>query len=250
MVTSSSSSDQHDHGVPEVYVGVSASSEEALLHFDAAFDPFEPDQRLLGGTPARTLAQSMMDLVESLKRIDIDRVSRRQSWWHRFTGADLEARLELEVAAHCLAGDMHATTVAAATAREARDAMKADIPKLDAAQRSHERLGEATAAILQGADTASPVVARLQRRLGNLEALTASNKLVRAQMQLAIEHLDGLLDRFADIEQLLFPVWQRHALAVSQGAGPAEETPRLVQQLQSVHARFTQALISTRTVTP
>lgn len=225
-----------------LYVGCEPTSEQALARFDATFDGFEPDQALLGGTPARDLSESMTALVLSLRRVDIDRVNRCQGWWHRFTGADLEARLELEVAAHCLGGDMREASVRAATARRARDAMRADLPRLDAAQLAHGSLADATAAFLGRAPAADPVVARLQRRLGNLEALGASNRLVRAQMQLAIDHLDGLLDRFADIEQLLFPLWQRHALAVSQSAGPAEGAAATAGQFASIHRRLTGAL--------
>ncbi len=184
----------------------------------------------------------MAALVVSLRRVNVDRVNRRQSWWHRFTGADLEARLELEVAAHCLGGDMRRASARAATARRARDAMRADLPRLDAAQRAHESLSDATAAFLRGAPANDPVVARLQRRLGNLEALQASNRLVRAQMELAVDHLGGLLDRFADIEQLLFPLWQRHALAVAQSAGPTDDIGETAGQFRSIHDRLTGAL--------
>lgn len=224
------------------YAGCEPTSRDALARFDAAFDGFEPDQSLLGGTPARDLSESMNALVVSLRRVDVDRVNRRQGWWHRFTGADLEARLELEVAAHCLGGDMRRASAKAAAARRVRGAMRADLPRLDAAQRVHEALSDATAAFLQDAPASDTVVTRLQRRLGNLEALQASNRLVRAQMELAVDHLDGLLDRFADIEQLLFPLWQRHALAVAQSAGPADDVGVTATQFQSIHDRLTGAL--------
>lgn len=224
------------------YAGCEPTSQDALARFDEAFDGFEPDQSLLGGTPARDLSESMTALVVSLRRVDIDRVNRRQGWWHRFTGADIEARLELEVAAHCLGGDMRNASPPAAAARRARDAMRADLPRLDAAQRAHESLSDATSLFLQGTPASNPVVARLQRRLGNLEALQASNRLVGAQMELAVDHLDGLLDRFADIEQLLFPLWQRHALAVAQSAGPADDVGATATQFRSIHERLTGAL--------
>ena len=232
--------------IAPLFAGLSTVSEEALTRFDAAHDPFKPDQSLLSGTPARSLAQALTDMVDMLKRIDIDRVARRQSWWHRFTGADLEARLELELAAHCLGDAMKKAVIEAAGARRAQGAMRADLPRLDAAQLSHQALIDATYALLRGADSADPVVARLQRRLGNLEALHASNRLTRAQMLLAIDHLSGLLDRFTDIEQLLFPVWQQHALAVAQGAVAGDDASSLMSQLRSVHTRFQVSPLSPR----
>ncbi|MDB5705339.1 MAG: hypothetical protein JWN66_2455 [Sphingomonas bacterium] len=233
--------------MPALFAGLTPDSEEALARFDAAHDPFEPDQSLLAGTPARSLAQAMTELVDMLKRIDIDRVARRQGWWNRFTGADLEARIELEVAAHSLGDAMRRTAAEAAAARRAQAAMRADLPRLDAAQVAHQALADSAAVFLRGSDPADPVVARLHRRLGNLEALHASNRLTRAQMTLAIDHLSGLLDRFTDIEQLLFPVWQHHALAVAQGTAGTDHGSGVLAQLQNIHARFEGALVSRMT---
>jgi hypothetical protein len=232
-----------------IYDGVTAGSAAALDRFDAAFDAFAPDTALLTGTPARSLAGELHALILALQRIDIDRVVRQQNWWHRFTGADLEARIRLEVAAGRLSADMRRTGAAAMAARHARDAMVRDLPRIDAAQDAHEDLADATTAVLAGSDIADPAVARLHRRLGNLEALHASNRLARAQMVLAIDHLSDLIDRFVDIEQLLFPVWQRHALAVAQSAAPARDTPDLIARLHAAHRHLADALSLQRTPT-
>lgn len=230
-----------------LFAGTSPGSEEALVRFDSAHVPFEPDQSLLSGTPARSLAEAMTEMVETLKRIDIDRVARRQGWWSRFTGADLEARIELEVAAHSLGATMRRVTKEATGARRAQAAMRADLPRLDAAHEAQQALADATSDFLRGAAADDPVVARLHRRLGNLEALHASNRLTRAQMVMAIDHLSGLLDRFTDIEQLLFPVWQHHALAVAQGTAGSEDPSGLLSQLRTIHARFEGAMAPRRT---
>jgi hypothetical protein len=234
-----------DRSAPEaeaLFAGLGPTDEEALARFDAALSRFDPDQSLLSGSPARSLTAAMADLVQALTRIDLERVNNRQSWWHRFTGADLEARLELEVAVRCIAGDMQRLAEAAAAAHRAASAMHADLGRLDGAQAGHEALIAATSALLRGADPADPVAARLQRRLGNLEALYASNRLARAQMMLATDHLRGLLDRYRDIEQLLFPLWQQHALAVAQSAVPTSAGLSGIDQLRNVHTRFATAL--------
>ncbi len=201
--------------------------------------PARAGSGLLAGTPARSLAQAMTDMVEMLKRIDIDRVARRQGWWSRFTGADLEARVELEVAAHSLSEAMRQTAAAAGAARRAQAAMRADLPRASTRHRSRIRHWPTIPPISCAAATPPiPWWARLHRRLGNLEALHASNRLTRAQMALAIDHLSGLLDRFTDIEQLLFPVWRQHALAVAQGSAGAAPESGTLSQFQSIHARF------------
>jgi hypothetical protein len=233
----------------DLYAGLAPNQEAALNRFDAALARFGPDESLLSGSPARTLTTAMADLVLALTRIDLERVHSRESWWHRFTGADLEAKLELEVAVRCIGGDMQRLAQAAGAAQRASAAMQDDMVRLDAAQADHDRLIDATRAFLKGADGADETVARLQRRLGNLEALHASNRLARAQMVLAVGHLSGLLDRYRDIEQLLFPLWQQHALAVAQSAAPLRGGSGL-DQLRSIHQRFTTALAPVREVTP
>jgi len=233
----------------DLYAGLAPTQEAALDRFDAALARFGPDESLLSGSPARTLTSAMADLVQALTRIDLERVHKNDGWWHRFTGADLEARLELEVAVRCIGGDMQRLAEAAGAARRASAAMQDDLVRLDAAQAGHDRLIESTRRFLKGADPAQEGVARLQRRLGNLEALHASNRLARAQMVLATGHLAGLLDRYRDIEQLLFPLWQQHALAVAQSAVPAREESGF-DQLRNIHQRLTTALAPARETIP
>jgi hypothetical protein len=225
-------------------------AEAALERFDSAFCAFEPDPALLNGTPARTLVEAMKGLVAALTHIDVERVRRRQGWWHVFSGADLEARLELEVAVHGLRRDRLGLAQAAAAAERAARAMRSDLPRLDSTQAAHGALAGATRAWLAEAGSLEGAAGRLQRRLGNLEALHASNRLARAQMALAIEHLEGLLDRYRDIEQLLFPLWQQHALAVAQSSGPAAKGAGAFDQLRSVHHRLSQALANPQEAMP
>jgi hypothetical protein len=235
--------------VADPYVGLAPTQEAALDRFDSALAKFAPDESLLSESPARTLVSAMADLVQALTRIDLERVRSRDDWWHRFTGADLEARLELEVAVQCIGGDMQRLGEAAGAAMRASAAMRDDLVRLDAAQANHDRLIDSTRHFLKGADSSQEVVARLQRRLGNLEALHASNRLARAQMQLAVGHLAGLLDRYRDIEQLLFPLWQQHALAVAQSAVSTGGESGF-DQLRSIHRRFTTALAPAREAIP
>jgi hypothetical protein len=226
-------------GTTDPFDGITPASDAALAAFDQAFQPFEPDQSLLAGTPARTLTEAMTDFVSAITRLDIDRVVRRSGWWSRFTGADLEVRLELEVAARRFSGDMDRLGRAAIDAHNARAAMKADIERLAEIVPTHEALAERTVRFLRHADSKLPTVARLQRRLANLETVIVSNRLVVAQMAIAIDHLSGLLDRYADIEKRLFPIWRHHALAVAQSAGGAPDA-KSVQELRAVRKSLAQ----------
>ncbi|NOT39384.1 MAG: hypothetical protein HOP13_02720 [Alphaproteobacteria bacterium] len=217
------------------YDGLTPEGEAAIAAFDRAFQPFDPDQSLLTGTPARSLSESMDALVVAMTHLDIDRVARRNGWWHRFTGADLEVRLELEVAAHRFDADMARLAQAAADGRRALNGMKGDIERLAAIAPAHEALAEQTIRFLRGANAQVPNVARLQRRAANLETVIASNRLASAQMAIATDCLSGLLDRYNDIEKRLFPVWRHHALAVAQSVGNADDS---LEQIRTIRKRL------------
>jgi hypothetical protein len=212
-----------------LYAGVDAGHEDAIARFDQAMARFAPDESLLSGSPTRSLTAAMAKVVEALTRLDPQRLERKQGWWHRFTGADLVARIELEVGVRTISADMRELAQAVTVAGRALATLGDDIVRLDETQDGHVELIALTRALLEGSDAAHPVTARLHRRLGNLEALHASNRLARAQMALAIDHLSGLIDRYRDIEQLLYPVWQHYALALAQGAAatPGGDLARL-----------------------
>jgi hypothetical protein len=225
------------HTAKDPFQGLTPADEAALAAFDRAFQPFDPDQSLLAGTPARTLTEAMADFVVAITHMDIDRVARRNGWWSRFTGADLEVRLELEVAAHRFDADMMKLAQAATDARRAHAGMTADLDRLATIAPAHEALAERTVRFLRGANAELANVARLQRRLTNLETVVASNRLAAAQMIIAIDHLSGLLDRYADIEKRLFPVWRHHALAVAQSVGGIDSNA--LEQLRAIRKRLT-----------
>jgi hypothetical protein len=223
-----------EHGLFE---GVSPADEAAIAAFDQAFEPFEPDPELLSTAPGRNLSKAIKDFVHSVTHLDIDRVLRHNGWWSRFTGADLEARLEFEIASHKISGDMMQLSSAASVARRAIALMQMDMERLASSGHSHEALAHETTLFLAHANQALPNVARLQRRLGNLETMIASNHIVGAQMRLAIGHLVGLLDQYTDIEKSLFPLWSHHALAVAQGAG-GEAASESLAELKAVRGRL------------
>ncbi len=52
-------------------------------------------------------------------------------------------------------------------------------------------------------------LARLLRRIGNLEAMATATQLTRAQFQVAIQHAKSVLDRYREIRTLLLPIWKQ-----------------------------------------
>jgi hypothetical protein len=59
--------------------------------------------------------------------------------------------------------------------------------------------------------------------MANLNALRAANALSLAQIPAAVAHQKQALDRFIDVELVLFPVWQRHCRAVIESRGGEAE---------------------------
>jgi hypothetical protein len=226
---------------PNLFGAIPVDGETALALFDGAIVLVEPEEELLNGAPARELMAAMATVVLSLKNLDAARVARRQSWFHRFTGADLEARLEFELAVRSIGDEMRRLSLKAQEARRAQQLIRHEIAKLDGAHDGNEALILATRAFMGGA-TAGVSPARLERRLGNLEALHASNRLARAQMALAIDSIAGLLDRYSDIEQLLYPVWQQHALAVAQSTAAPEDFSGQLSELETAQSSLMNAL--------
>lgn len=232
---------RNGHDVVASFAALKPDSEAALAAFDAAVATADPDDALLSGTPATTLMEAMKAVVMALQHVDPERIARKRSWFHRFTGADLEARLQFEVSIKVIGDEMRDLGAAAQHAAGTVHLLEREIDKLEAAGTNNTALILAVRNLLSRQSSGD--TARLERRLGNLEALQASQQLARAQMKLSIGHLKDLLDRFRDIEQLLFPVWQQHALAIAQSAaGVRRDLDERVSALETAQSSLSHAL--------
>ena len=136
-------------------------------------------------------------------------------WWRRFTGEALEQELMFDT--HCAAVAQLIENGQAVRARleeglqqvHAERTGLAEVPSLideDIA------LGQALLAnreALAQAGLHELDVARLHRRVGNLEALRTSFGLTLAQLDLAGRHAQAARDRFDEIHALLLPIWKQ-----------------------------------------
>ena len=229
------------------FVGLDRIDARAIAAFDAALVVESPDAMLLEGTPARSLSESIANLVRSLQKLDVDRVNRRFTWLERFTGADLEARIAFDIAARHLSIEMAEVAASAERARAVLSALHGDQPRLAAATIAYATLLAATLAFLEAHSGEAGDVDRLRRRAANLQALQASSQMSETQIELAIDGLTGLLDRYADVEQLLLPVWQQHALTIAQG--PSNLSSTTVPHASTAPARRRLSFGRTRSLT-
>lgn len=220
-----------------------AAIDEALLQtFADAIEPYEVPSELLANSPAQELSAAMKKFVASMKSLDVDRIARKFNWYERLTGLNLQARIEFDLAAYQLDEEMIALGVAATRGRRARTTLQSEQERLGSLHDRHERLIAWGTDMLQDKDPADYHVGRFQRRLANLEALAASDRLSDAQIGLAIDALDGLLDRYEEIEKLLYPLWQQHALAIAQSATDSRSEKDAIHEFLLAHRQMSERL--------
>lgn len=212
----------------------------SLEQLDAATPVAPIHDDLVFTSPARDLLAQLGSLVASLRAIDVEAVARKQGWFSRLTGSDLEARIKLEAACVSLARQMQASRQAAVATASAAELMLTTRGQLRDDQRRLDHLIRLGREMLDAERaTADPeLVARLERRVANMTALHASNTLAYAQLQIAGDHAQRLLDRFTDVDKLLFPVWQRHAMAVAATPTDPQVARSRFAEFKTLHARM------------
>ena len=219
-------------------------NEATIAAFDAASAVFEPDERLVSGTPARRLSEQISELVAAVNTLQLSRVRRQFSWYEKFTGLDLKERVEFDLNIRAIHKEMVETTAAADRSRATLKQLKAEFPKLKHIHERQGRLIRETRAFLATATGDEFHVSRLKRRLANLEMIHTSNKLTAKQLKLSVRNLTSLIDRFTDVEQVLFPLWQQQALTVCQTPAKLDADPHTLNQFTTVHEKIVHSLVS------
>lgn len=190
--------------------------ENALAALDAAGRSSGFDSELLQTTPAQDMRSKITDLVALLKATDHQKFLKKQSWLSRFTGADVEARLRLELANQTVATKVEELRRSVRHGMHihdllcnAEDDIKAHQGQLEIAIQDAQFL----LANVQDADNF--LRSRFERRLSNVLAINVANVLTLEQIALSKQILKTLIDRFLDVDSTLFPLWQRAMLALA-----------------------------------
>ena len=193
--------------------------EEAVTALDSAAqsEPFKLD--LLRTAPARDMRLKIEEVVALLEKMDAGRMLARQGPISRLTGADVEARLEFELAGQKVLTAIADLRRAAGNGRHIRALLVQGREELTGEQARLETvISEAQLLLAATRDADEFVRARFERRLSNIMAMHAANLLMFEQIKLAEDVLTGLLDRFTDVETLLLPLWQRNVIALAHAA--------------------------------
>ena len=203
-------------------------NEELLASFDRAVQASRFDDSLFDGRAGFDFPGRLEALVTAMRGADLDVLASRRTWRHALFGADVEARLRFALARQNCEDALLAAKEAARATAERIQRLEAALPRVQADQ---ARLTGVAAKAERMTEELTPPATleeqelhtRFHRRLANLSTVRAANALTLAQIPVAIAHYRELLDRFTDAQTVLFPVWERHALALVQ-APPTAET--------------------------
>ena len=215
---------------------------QAIAAFDAAVKPFELDKQLHDQIVGNELGEAMAALVDSLRKLSFDRLTKRYSWLAKLTGADLQARIEFDLAAHTISDLIDHAYTAARHGEQMLSALQAERARLAELAPQHEALLNTAETLLRGQDPADDLVARFQRRVANLSAMCNANRLSEAQLDLTIKSVTHQLDRFGELRKLLLPAWQQHALAIAQAVSGSTEEYQQFHKFQAASAALADSL--------
>jgi hypothetical protein len=192
-----------------------ALDETALAALESASASTTLNTVLLQTAPARDLRIEIERVVELLESLDHQTLLKKQSWFSKLTGADVQARLEFEISAQEIVQAIAGLRRAAANGREMIPILHSAVIDLQNDQARFERLIQDARQMLQLHPNADPFIRdRFERRLSHIMVIHASNTMTIEQMRLGVSILLSIIDRFVDVDVTLFPLWQRHSIAV------------------------------------
>ena len=198
-----------DPGIPQTI------DDAALAWFDDLGRMSSIDDSLLSAAEATAVHKAIRQTLKVLQELDLEGLLHKQGWLFRITGADLEAKLRFELAAKQVNRAFLGLDAAAERARLMVAAMSSERARIiQEVQRLSQAISTAQQLLSIEVSPDDLRVQRLQRRLGNLQAMHVANTLAIEQFKLAEHGLTSLLDRYGEIANLLLPLWQQHLFAI------------------------------------
>jgi hypothetical protein len=202
-------------------------SEDLLTRLGEASHVRSFNEKLFDVTAGGDLPARLRNVMRAVRDADADALLRSQTSASKFLGADIEARMVFAVARKKAVDSLSESRRAAqATAgllqilEDARAGVLADERRLADIVAMADEIANRLAA--PGTAKEIELQDRFNRRRANLQSLRASTALTLAQIPIAIAHNRQLLERFNDVETVLFPVWERHAMTLIQS--PRDDT--------------------------
>jgi hypothetical protein len=201
-------------------------TQDALDHLIAAARTRPLNEKLLRASPAVTLRRGMQLLLENIDAVSLRNLLARQGTLDRIRGADIEARYKFNAAVEAVLQTISTLESPHSACLRHIDLMRAEQDALAADQGRFDdaiRLGQHLLQKDQRADAF--MRGRLQTLVANLMTIRASNETTIQQLEVTIKMLTTNCDRFREIENVVIPLWKRHALAIANS--PLRLTPKL-----------------------
>lgn len=198
--------------------------EDAVEALDAAASTRPFDSEVLRVPAAADMRRQVALVVKFLEQMDHRKLLKKQNAVARLVGADVEARLEFELAGERVVEAVAGLRTAARNAKRVRSLLNASAAELATEQERLEAvIGDAQWLLGHANDGDEFHRARYERRLSNIMALHAANIMTIQQIDLADQVVASLIDRFTDVETLLLPLWQRHMLALATAGAQSKQ---------------------------
>ncbi len=219
--------------------------DHAVELLDACVPPGRINDELLRTTPLSDLSGLITQIVAMLRTIDVQHLLGKQQWFHRLTGADIEARLEFELAsrnASSIMTQLHDKHV------EAEHLAQLIVRETEMISQQQDQLEQAISvarALIRSSPSADEYdKSRFERRLANMMALHVANGNTIKQFEMAHQTITIVIDRYRDVDKLLFPLWQRNVAAIAQSDGRLNHDDEAVIQLQHVQTQILESIQS------
>ncbi len=210
--------------------------DSAIAVLDKAAERKPMDEKLLQVVDRQALKREITKTVELIQALELERLLSRQSWWYRFSGAELEERLKIEVASQKVSKAFglleHLSRDAVRRIelmRAERDGLVASIEVLDNA------IDYARELLADGKRDDVFLLERFRSKLANLITIRAANEMAIQQIKLADDSLVALNDRFRQISTVLFPLWQQQLFAILNKPGRLSRRDRNVADFAACH---------------
>lgn len=204
---------------------------------------------LLERSPTTLLAGKIAEIVAKLQDANPEVVTRKQGWFSRFMGGDIETGVRYQFARKEVSTLLEEANLMAAQVNQIVTEIQGAIASHDTESHQLALKIHAGHLFLERNPTAGVPPAnevcfdnpreRFARRLASMATLLSSNQMSLMQLKLARGQALDMLERFHEISQVLVPVWRQHSLAVTTNQN---NSPEVVALATKAHASLIKSL--------
>lgn len=173
------------------------------------------DIEMLKSSPVSEASKMTSEIVANMKALDGKNILQEQKWFHKFTGADLEAKLKFEIGIKTISNNVSKLREIAMQISHLGRKLLIVAKDINENQPKIAKIINLAKTSLNKDHNCDPFLReRFERMLGNLMAYEASNMIMLENAKASLKNLKMWQDRILEITNVLFPVWQNSALGI------------------------------------